>query len=169
MDCVLLRRRPSGSTAPLEVSHIITICEACRWCALIRLHLATFFWLFTVLVDAGSRYEVDYTSGISHFIHRLAFQVATSYLKIDLSCDKIFNGDFTQSTPQFESREAIMTELESYGGVFECQRFRDLMMYSVSVFSYGLPRAMEILADCMWRPKITEEEVHKYTSVLPSA
>lgn len=58
-----------------------------------------------------------------------------------------------------------MSELESYGGVFECQRFRDLMMYSISVFSYGLPRAMEILADCMWRPKITEEEVQKYDSV----
>ena len=52
-----------------------------------------------------------------------------------------------------------MSELESYGGVFDCQRFRDVMMYSVSVFSYGLPRAMEILADCIWRPKITQEEV----------
>ena len=43
-----------------------------QWCALIRLQL---YIDPTVLVDAGSRYEVDYTSGISHFIHRLAFQV----------------------------------------------------------------------------------------------
>lgn len=57
-----------------------------------------------------------------------------------------------------------MSELESYGGIFDCQRFRDLMMYSVSVFSYGLPRAMEILADCIWRPKITEEEVTMHTN-----
>ena len=33
------------------------------------------------------------------------------------------------------------------------------MMYSLSVFSYGLPRAMEILADCIWRPGLTEQEV----------
>ena len=61
-----------------------------------------------------------------------------------------------------------MSELESYGGVFDCQRFRDLMMYSVSVFSYGLPRAMEILADCIWRPKITEQEVqiHRVQSII---
>lgn len=31
--------------------------------------------VLTVLVDAGSRYEVEYTSGISHFLQRLAFQV----------------------------------------------------------------------------------------------
>lgn len=43
-----------------------------QWCALIRHQL---YIDPTVLVDAGSRYEVDYTSGISHFIHRLAFQV----------------------------------------------------------------------------------------------
>ena len=52
-----------------------------------------------------------------------------------------------------------MSELEGYGGVFDCQRFRDLMMYSLSVFSYGLPRAMEILSDCIWRPRITDQEV----------
>ena len=45
--------------------------NGCCWCALIRPHL----YRPAVLVDAGSRYEVDYTSGVSHFIHRLAFQV----------------------------------------------------------------------------------------------
>ena len=64
-----------------------------------------------------------------------------------------------QSTSQFDNREAIMEALEPYGGVFDCQRFRDLMMYTLSVFSYGLPRAMEILADCIWRPGLTEQEV----------
>ena len=29
-----------------------------------------------VLVDAGSRYELDYISGVSHFLQRLAFQVS---------------------------------------------------------------------------------------------
>lgn len=55
-----------------------------------------------------------------------------------------------------------MSELESYGGIFDCQRFRDLMMYSLSVFSYGLPRAMEILSDCIWKPQLTEQEVNLF-------
>ena len=28
-----------------------------------------------MFVDAGSRYEVDHTSGVSHFLQKLAFQV----------------------------------------------------------------------------------------------
>ncbi len=32
-------------------------------------------FLFAVLVDAGSRYEVSYMSGIMHMLNRLAFQV----------------------------------------------------------------------------------------------
>lgn len=43
-----------------------------------------------VLVDAGSRYEVHYTSGLSHFLQRLAFQVgkvgvAFYYFRFSLS------------------------------------------------------------------------------------
>jgi len=36
------------------------------------------FWLsvFPVLVDSGSRYEVAYPSGISHFLEKLAFSVS---------------------------------------------------------------------------------------------
>lgn len=52
-----------------------------------------------------------------------------------------------------------MNDLEQYGGVFDCQKFRDVMMYFVSVFSFGLPRAMEVLADCLLKPGLTEEEV----------
>ena len=28
-----------------------------------------------VLVDAGSRYEVNYTGGLTHFLQKMAFQV----------------------------------------------------------------------------------------------
>jgi len=30
------------------------------------------------MVDAGSRYEVEYTSGVSHFLQKLAFQVSAT-------------------------------------------------------------------------------------------
>ena len=31
-------------------------------------------------VDAGSRYEVCYNSGVTHFLHKLAFQVIVAEL-----------------------------------------------------------------------------------------
>ena len=39
-----------------------------------------------VLVDAGSRYEVDYVSGVSHFLQKLAFQVRALRLSTRLNC-----------------------------------------------------------------------------------
>ena len=32
-------------------------------------------FLLVALINAGSRYEVDFPSGVSHFISKLAFQV----------------------------------------------------------------------------------------------
>lgn len=34
-----------------------------------------FFSSTLALVDAGSRYEVDYPSGVSHMLEKMAFQV----------------------------------------------------------------------------------------------
>jgi processing peptidase subunit alpha len=90
-----------------------------------------------VFVDAGSRYEVEHTSGVSHFLQKLAFQ----------------------STEKFPSREALLHELDQYGGVFDCQRSRDVVIYSLSAFSFAIPQAMEVLSDCIWRPRITREEL----------
>ena len=52
-----------------------------------------------------------------------------------------------------------MQELDKYGGVFECQRFRDIVMYSLSVFSFAVPQAVKVLADAIWRPQLKESEV----------
>lgn len=52
-----------------------------------------------------------------------------------------------------------MSELEQFGGVFDCQRFRDVLIYSLSFLSFALPQAMEVLAEAMWRPRLREEEV----------
>ena len=53
----------------------------------------------------------------------------------------------------------MLHELEQYGGVYDCQRSRDVMIYSLSIFSFALPRAVEVLADCLWRPQLTQDEV----------
>jgi len=36
--------------------------------------------MYAVLIDSGSRYEVLYPSGISHFLEKLAFKVSFSLL-----------------------------------------------------------------------------------------
>lgn len=61
-----------------------------------------------------------------------------------------------------------MQELDKYGGVFECQRFRDIMMYSLSVFTFAVPQAVKVLADAIWRPQLKESEVSTFpTSIQP--
>ena len=53
-----------------------------------------------VAIDCGSRYEVAYPSGISHFIDKLAFG----------------------PTPNFpQGRDNIQEQLEKYGGICDCQ------------------------------------------------
>ena len=64
-----------------------------------------------------------------------------------------------QSTSRFRSREELTAEVERYGGIFDCQRFRDVMIYSLSAFTFAVPQAMEVLAEAVWRPGLTEEEV----------
>ena len=94
----------------------------------------------SVLVDAGSRYEVNYTSGVSHMLQRMAF-----------------NG-----TAKYPSRDVILSTLDPIGGMFNCQHFRDIIIYSVTSLSYSVPQAMEVLADALWRPSLSQEEVSTF-------
>ena len=48
---------------------------------IITVHLSWFIsFLFSVVIDAGSRYEVDYPAGLSHLLEKLAFQVKATCL-----------------------------------------------------------------------------------------
>ena len=70
-----------------------------------------------------------------------------------------------QSSSKFVDREAILTDLETYGGAPDCQRFRDVMMYSLSVFSFGVPQAINLLADTFWRPRLLKSEVRAHVEL----
>ncbi|XP_013793391.1 mitochondrial-processing peptidase subunit alpha-like [Limulus polyphemus] len=91
-----------------------------------------------VVIDSGSRYEVAYPSGISHFLEKLAFN----------------------STRDFPDKDAILQELEKHGGICDCQGSRDTMIYAASADSRGLEPVIKLLADVVLRPKITAEEVN---------
>jgi len=74
---------------------LICYCEKCIYvlCGVAILH--------SVLIDSGSRYEVLYPSGISHFLEKLAFQVRCYAVLISLSSavSKVSRADgLTRST-----------------------------------------------------------------------
>uniref|UniRef100_A0A8C4X0E4 Mitochondrial-processing peptidase subunit alpha n=1 Tax=Eptatretus burgeri TaxID=7764 RepID=A0A8C4X0E4_EPTBU len=90
-----------------------------------------------ILVNAGSRYEAKYPSGLSHFLEKLAFS----------------------STSKFGSRDEILTMLEQHGGICDCQTSRDTTMYAVSADSAGLEAVVDLLAEVVLKPRLADEEV----------
>ena len=49
--------------------------------------------------------------------------------------------------------------LEQFGGICDCQSTRDTFLYAASVDSRGLDATVEIIADVVLRPEMSEEEV----------
>ncbi|XP_070532357.1 mitochondrial-processing peptidase subunit alpha-like [Ptychodera flava] len=90
-----------------------------------------------VFIDAGSRYEVSYKSGVSHFLEKLSFM----------------------SSSKYDSRDEIMQVLEKYGGIVDSQSSRDTMVYAMSVERSGLEAGVSVLADVVLQPKLTPEEL----------
>eukprot|EP00062_Callorhinchus_milii_P017235 gi/632969366/ref/XP_007901049.1/ PREDICTED: mitochondrial-processing peptidase subunit alpha [Callorhinchus milii] len=90
-----------------------------------------------ILVNSGSRHEVKYLSGISHFLEKLAFS----------------------STAQFGSKDEILLTLEKHGGICDCQSSRDTTMFAVSAEVKGLETVVNLLADVVLQPRFTDEEL----------
>lgn len=90
-----------------------------------------------VVIDSGSRYEVAYPSGVSHFLEKLAFN----------------------STSIYSDRNKIMADLENHGGIFDCQSSRDTFVYAISADSRGLDAVANILAEVVLRPQISPSEI----------
>uniref|UniRef100_A0AAY4AG29 Mitochondrial-processing peptidase subunit alpha n=1 Tax=Denticeps clupeoides TaxID=299321 RepID=A0AAY4AG29_9TELE len=90
-----------------------------------------------ILVNSGSRHEVKYPSGISHFLEKLAFS----------------------STAQFGSKDEILLTLEKHGGICDCQTSRDTTMYAVSAEVKGLNTVVSLLADAVLQPRLLDEEI----------
>lgn len=90
-----------------------------------------------VVIDSGSRYEVAYPSGVSHFLEKLAFN----------------------STHAYADRDKIMSELENHGGICDCQSSRDTFIYAISADSRGLDAVSKILGEVVLRPQLSLQEV----------
>ena len=55
--------------------------------------------------------------------------------------------------------KTFLFRLEKFGGICDCQSTRDTFLYAASVDSRGLDAAIEIIADVVLRPEISEQEI----------
>ncbi|XP_061758692.1 mitochondrial-processing peptidase subunit alpha [Nerophis ophidion] len=90
-----------------------------------------------ILVNSGSRHEAKYTSGIAHFLEKLAFS----------------------STAQYGSKDEILLALEKHGGICDCQTSRDTTLYAVSAEVKGLDTVVSLLSDAVLQPRLLDEEI----------
>jgi len=90
-----------------------------------------------VCIDSGSRYEVAFPSGVSHYLEKLAFN----------------------ATAKFANKDEILKKLEKYGGICDCQSTRDIFLYAASVDSRGLEQTLDILGEVVLRPTFTDDEL----------
>ncbi|KAI1828192.1 putative mitochondrial processing peptidase alpha subunit [Xylaria intraflava] len=89
-----------------------------------------------VYVEAGSRFENAGLRGVSHIIDRLAFKSTAN-----------------------KSNEDIQNAVESLGGNIQCVSSRESIMYQAATFNSTVPTAVELLADTVQNPRVTEDEV----------
>ncbi|XP_052790928.1 mitochondrial-processing peptidase subunit alpha-like isoform X2 [Mya arenaria] len=90
-----------------------------------------------VLIESGSRFEVNYPSGINHFLEKLAFQKSV----------------------EFAGRDEVNQALESVGGIMDCQTTRDVSIYATTVDATGVDTALKILSEAVHRPIIEEQQL----------
>ncbi|KIP11151.1 hypothetical protein PHLGIDRAFT_83944 [Phlebiopsis gigantea 11061_1 CR5-6] len=87
-------------------------------------------------VDAGSRYETSATSGVSHFLDRMAFKATTTRSDTDMA-----------------------QAMDKLGGQILCSSTREAIMYQSSHFSTGTPLALSLIADTVNHPAFLPEEL----------
>ncbi|KAL0951606.1 hypothetical protein HGRIS_008286 [Hohenbuehelia grisea] len=87
-------------------------------------------------LDAGSRYETPSTSGVSHFLDRMAFKSTST-----------------------RSEEEMVTAVHSMGGQIMCNSSRESIMYQSSHFHQATPLALSLMADTVLNPAFLPEEL----------
>ncbi|KAH7140658.1 peptidase M16 inactive domain-containing protein [Dactylonectria macrodidyma] len=89
-----------------------------------------------VYVEGGSRFENEALRGVSHIMDRLAFK----------------------STAKHSSDE-MLERVEALGGNIQCASSRESMMYQAATFNNAVPQTVELLAETIRDPQMTDEEV----------
>ncbi|GAB1320353.1 Mitochondrial-processing peptidase subunit alpha [Madurella fahalii] len=91
-----------------------------------------------VYIDAGSRYENGSLRGASHIMDRLAFKSTGS-----------------------RSADEMLETVEKLGGNIQCASSRESMMYQAATFNAAIPTTVELLAETIRDPKLTDQEIEQ--------
>ncbi|XP_045531229.1 mitochondrial-processing peptidase subunit beta-like [Pieris brassicae] len=86
--------------------------------------------------DAGSRYELPNENGITHFFEHLCFKGTKK-----------------------RSKSNIETEMNEIGGKFKCYTTREMIGFSAECLSDNIPRALELLTDCIFNNSLSNNEI----------
>lgn len=89
-------------------------------------------------IGAGSRFETRNLKGCTHIMDRLAFK----------------------STKNVDGRTMAET-LELLGGNYQCTSSRETMMYQASVFNRDVAKMLQLMAETVRFPTISEEELNE--------
>jgi len=95
-------------------------------------------------VGAGSRFEEARVQGIAHFTEHM-----------------IFKGTKRRPSPM-----AVSSELESLGAVFNAFTSQEITNYFVKAAAQNLSRALDILADVVFKPLLKGTEIEKERKVI---
>jgi len=90
-----------------------------------------------VLVNAGSRYEVSYPSGVSLLLERIAFTGSSLH----------------------KSKDEVLKAIENLNGIHDCQSSRDSMIYAASVSTEKVEGLVELIADSLFQPSLNDEDI----------
>ena len=95
-------------------------------------------------LGVGSRYETDADEGNSHFIEHMLFK----------------------GTPRRPSPEAIATEIEGRGGIFNGHTGQEMTHYWAKVAQPHLDVALDVLTDMLRHARFAPEEVERERRVI---
>ncbi|KAK0536410.1 Mitochondrial-processing peptidase subunit alpha [Tilletia horrida] len=129
----------ASATAPIPSAALIEISKLPNQVTVATEATPGHFSALGVYVDVGSRYERQHVpgeSGVSHLLDRMAFKSTSN-----------------------RSAENMTTEISRLGGNFFCSSSRETLMYQASIFNQDLSAALEILADTVLNPSLSDEEL----------
>ncbi|KAK7421837.1 Mitochondrial-processing peptidase subunit alpha [Neonectria magnoliae] len=89
-----------------------------------------------VYVEGGSRFENEALRGVSHIMDRLAFKSTSK-----------------------RSADDMLEQVEALGGNIQCASSRESMMYQAATFNNAVPQTVELLAETIRDPQMTDTEV----------
>jgi len=96
-----------------------------------------------VWVRSGSRREPAPLNGISHFIEHMVFKGTAR-----------------------RSAEQIAREVDSIGGMLDAFTAKEMICFNTKVLDEHLPRAWDVLADIVLRPRFDPGDIEKEKSVI---